>query len=206
MFIVLEGIDGSGKSTQAKLLQERLIDHKHSALLTCEPTQGDYGKEIRKIFSGKKKVDQHTIAALFLADRLEHILHPTEGMLTLLQQGHTIISDRYYLSSYAYHGAHVDMDWVIDINKKPAELLKPDMHIYLDMPPENAMERIKASRVSEQIEIYETLENLQKVYKNYEQAISKVENSEVIKRVDATLSTEEVALAIWAEVETSLAQ
>ncbi len=204
MFIALEGIDGSGKSTQVQELKENLERAGHSVYTTCEPTTEEYGREIREIFSGQKRVDQHTIAALFLADRLEHILRPDHGMLAHISAGHIVISDRYYLSSYAYHGAHVDMDWVIQLNTKPAEFLRPDLHIYLDIPVERAMERIQETR--EQIEIYETHENLQKVYDAYELAIDKVSDTENIVRIAADRDPQVVADAVWDAVSTIIPQ
>ncbi len=206
MLIALEGIDGSGKSTQAQILKDNLDSLGHKTLLTAEPTTGFYGANLRDIFAGHSQVDQHTIAAVFLADRLEHILHPEEGMLHLIAQGYTIITDRYYLSSYAYHGAHVDMDWVIDLNRKPASLLRPHLHIYLDMPPEQAMQRIQASREADDIELYETTQNLSKVYQAYNLAISRVADTERIRRVDATLSREQISEIIALEVDQVLAQ
>ncbi len=198
MFIALEGIDGSGKSTQISLLKAKLEAESIPVYSTCEPTRNDYGKEIRKIFSQEKIVDQHTIAALFLADRLEHILHPQSGMKAQIDRGYTVITDRYYLSSYAYHGAHVDMDWVIDINAKPAELLKPDLHIYLDITPESAMDRILSSR--EDIELYETASNLKAVHQSYEIAMEKVKNTENIIRLNANRSADQIHEDIWEQV------
>jgi dTMP kinase len=110
-----------------------------------------------------------------------------------------IITDRYYLSSYAYHGAHVDMDWVMDINTQAVMLLKPDIHIYIDIDPEVSLKRIKANR--EHIEMYETLDNLRAVYEKYEEAFSKVRKVENIKRIDGNRPQEEVANDVWNVVQ-----
>ena len=195
IFIALEGIDGSGKSTQSKLLAQKLKTLGHDVYQTFEPTDQPIGKMIRDIFAGRTEGDQKVIAALFAADRLNHILHSEYGMLSLRQKDKSIISDRYYLSSFAYHGAHVDMDWVMDLNAQAVMLLKPDLHIYIDIDPTISMERIKAGR--ETTEMYETLENLQNVYDKYEEAMSKVRKTENIKRIDGNRLQDEVAADIW---------
>ena len=120
-FIAFEGIDGCGKSTQVKLLSEQLSRQGHKVYITCEPTDSAIGKIIRSIFKHEMEADHRTIAGLFVADRLHHLLNKTDGILKKLSEGYTVITDRYYFSSYAYHGAHIDMDWVIEANRLSAE-------------------------------------------------------------------------------------
>src|ERR1700749_1131170 len=120
LFIALEGIDGSGKSTQIKLLAEKLTAAGHKVYTTCEPTDGPAGKLARSILKGAIKVDERVIAGLFMADRVDHLTNETNGLVRKLNEGYTIITDRYYFSSYAYHGSHMDMDWVIESNKMSA--------------------------------------------------------------------------------------
>ncbi|MFI5196773.1 MAG: dTMP kinase, partial [Chitinophagales bacterium] len=112
LFIALEGTDGSGKSSQVKLLAEKLENAGHKVYATFEPTDGVIGSMVRNILRGGIKADNRTIAALFLADRLDHLLNETNGIVKKLGEGYTVITDRYYFSSYAYHGTHMDMDWV----------------------------------------------------------------------------------------------
>src|ERR1051325_10206672 len=157
LFIAFEGIDGSGKSTQVKLLSYNLKNAGHKVYLTCEPTDGPIGKMIRDIFSHKMEADHKTIAALFVADRLDHLLNKESGILKKLDEGFTVITDRYYLSSLAYQGTHVPMKWVIEANALSTQLLKPDLNIYIDVTPEVGMERLTSDR--EIIELYETKEN-----------------------------------------------
>jgi dTMP kinase len=199
LFIALEGIDGSGKSTQISLLSDKLTSLNHKVHTTFEPTDSVIGKIIREIFAGKRQADQKVIAALFGADRLDHILSEPDGLLGKRQQGYTLISDRYYLSSYAYHGAHVDMDWVMDINTQAAMLLKPDLHVYIDISPEISMKRIQKNR--ESVEIYETLDNLKLVHEKYEEAFVKVGKSERIARINGDRPIEDIAVDIWREVQ-----
>jgi dTMP kinase len=199
LFIALEGIDGSGKSTQVSLLSEKLSSRGHNVHTTFEPTDSVIGKIIREIFAGKREGDQKVIAALFGADRLNHILAENDGMLAKRQAGSTVVTDRYYLSSYAYHGAHVDMDWVMDINAQATMLLKPDLHIYIDISPEVSMDRIRKGR--ETIEMYETLENLKTVYEKYEEAFIKVGKTERIARIKGERPVQDIAEDIWREVQ-----
>src|SRR5471030_1158912 len=167
-FIAFEGIDGSGESTQVKLLTEKLQEAGIKVYTTCEPTDGPMGKMIRDIFNHRTEADHRTIAALFVADRLDHLLNKTNGILKKLEEGYTVITDRYYFSSYAYQSPYMDMEWVIQANSLSADLLRPDLNIYIDIAPEDGMVRLNKDRNS--IELYETLENLNNVRAKYEEA------------------------------------
>jgi dTMP kinase len=191
LFIAFEGIDGSGKSTQVKLLAEKLTEKGHKIYTTHEPTSGPVGKMIRDIFNHRMESDQRTIAALFVADRLEHLLNKTDGILKRLAEGYTVITDRYYFSSYAYHSVHVDMDWVIALNREATKLLRPDLTIYIDISPEVSMQRIQKGR--ESVEMYETLENQKQVYAMYEKAFELEKDHEMVFRVNGDQSAEKIS-------------
>src|SRR6266487_2221386 len=165
LFIALEGIDGSGKSTQMKLLSEKLTGIGHKVYTTFEPTDGPIGSIIRNILKGRIKADNRTIAGLFAADRLDHLLNDVNGIIKKLSEGYTVITDRYYFSSYAYHGTHMNMNWVIDTNAMSAEILRPDINIFIDVPPDICMRRLSDNRTM--MELYETLENLHNVREKY---------------------------------------
>lgn len=139
MFIVLEGIDGCGKSTQAKLLADWFTEQRKEIVLTAEPTkEGDIGKFIREILSSKKQITPEALALLFVADRKEHLNNCIEP---LLSEGKVVISERYSLSTIAYQSAQgVDTDWLIDLHKY---IRKPDLIIFLDVSPENAEVNIR---------------------------------------------------------------
>ncbi|MCB0661423.1 MAG: dTMP kinase [Saprospiraceae bacterium] len=202
LFIVIEGIDGSGKSTQIERLKENLEKEGHKVKTTFEPTDGPIGKLIRKIFKHEVPADQHTIAGLFLADRLEHILNPEEGLLKWLEDGYTVISDRYYFSSYAYHGVHVDMQWVISCNTKCAEFLRPDVNIYIDVLPEVSMKRLQKGR--DALEMYETLDNLTKVRDAYLKAFELAGEKEIIEKVNGDRYPEDIAADIWSLIQSRI--
>jgi dTMP kinase len=195
LFIALEGIDGSGKSSQVKLLAKRLEDEGHKVYATFEPSDRFIGATVRNILKGNIKADHETIAALFLADRLDHLLNEENGLVKKMKEGFTVITDRYYFSSYAYHSTHVDMNWVISSNKICANILRPDINIFIDVPPEVSMQRITANR--ETTELFETLDSLKAVRANYLQAFEKLGNEEKITTIEGNRTINAIAEDIW---------
>lgn len=200
LFIAIEGTDGSGKSTQARLLAQRLSEAGHAVHSTFEPTGGHIGKLLRSILKGELKAGQESIAALFLADRLYHLNNEEDGLVKMIAEGKTVVSDRYYFSSYAYHSMFVDMDWVIDCNRLCAQLLRPHLTIFIDVSPEQCMQRILANR--EVPEIYETGETLKKVRDNYLKAFDKLATEEAVSIVDGDADIATVAARVWEVVNT----
>jgi dTMP kinase len=198
LFIAFEGIDGSGKSTQVKLLSDHLTAAGHMVYCTVEPTDSHIGSIIRDIFRHKIEADHRTIAGLFVADRLDHLLNKTNGILKKLEEGYTVITDRYYLSSYAYHGAHMSLDWVIEANSLSAGLLRPDLNIFIDISPEISMTRLTGGRNS--LELFENLENLVKVRDKYFEAMEKVKSGERIFITDGNRLPELIAADIRNEI------
>ena len=195
LFIAFEGIDGSGKSTQVKLLTQKLEAAGLKVYTTCEPTDSPIGKIIRDIFSHKIEAEHRTIAGLFVADRLDHLLNKTNGILKNLEEGYTVITDRYYFSSYAYQSTHVDQDWVIKANSLSAELRRPDLNIYIDISPELSIDRLNKGR--ESIELYETLENLQNVRDKYFEIMELLKAEEKVLIVDGNREPETISDEIW---------
>ncbi len=200
--IVLEGIDGSGKSTQAQMLYQRFCHENQDTILTCEPSNGPVGKLIRQILTGNQQLDQRAIANLFAADRTDHLMNEKNGMRHLVDQGKTVICDRYYFSSYAYHSQYMDMDWVFSINQYNAQILKPDLTFFIDVPPKTCVERIKTSR--ESLDIYETIEILTKVRDQYLTAFQRLDATENIIIMDGDTSPEEISQQIWDAVGENL--
>jgi thymidylate kinase len=198
LFIALEGIDGSGKSTQTRLLAEKLVSEGHKVYTTFEPTDSPIGSLIRNILKGRFKADHRTIAGLFVADRLDHLLNDVNGIVKKLEDGFTVITDRYLFSSYAYQGTHVDMDWVIQANSMSAGILKPDINIFIDVSPEVSMQRLHSNRG--QIELFETLENLKNVRAKYMEAFEKQKTEEKVAFVDGNRTPDLIAKDIWKEV------
>jgi dTMP kinase len=197
-FIAFEGLDGSGKSTQIKPLADKLKEQGFKIYTTAEPTKSRIGLLIKDIFNHKMEADHRTIAALYAADRLEHVLNKTDGILKKLDEGYTVISDRYYFSSYAYHGTHMDIDWVISANSLTADLLRPDLNIFIDVPIEVCIQRLNQGRSS--AELYETEENLKNVREKYFEAFEKMKGKEKILIIDGNRPADLIARDIWKEV------
>jgi dTMP kinase len=202
LFLAFEGIDGSGKSTQSKLLAEKLKEKGLNVYHTTEPTDSPIGAMIRKIFRHEMEADHRTIAGLYVADRLDHLTNSKNGLIKKLEEGYTVISDRYYFSSYAYQGTHMSIDWVIAANSQSAELLRPDLNIFIDVSPELCMKRLNKNRT--QIELYESLENLNNVRAKYFEAFEKLKNDEKIYIVDGNRSIEDIFSDIWSTVSALL--
>lgn len=198
-FVAFEGIDGSGKSTQIHLLSQRLRQEGHSVYQTFEPTDSPIGRLIRNVFAHKMKADHRTIAGLFVADRLHHLLEPEEGVLSQLNRGNHVLMDRYLFSSYAYQGAHTDLEWVIEANAESARLLVPDLYVYLDITPEVSLERLRSGR--EELELFETLENLKKVYGMYMKILERFGKEQEILVVDGNQPVEIISEIIWKRVK-----
>jgi dTMP kinase len=199
LFIALEGIDGSGKSTQAKLLTEQLTARGHKVYSTFEPTNNQIGKLIRDILRGNAKADHRVIAGLFVADRLDHLLNEEYGIVKKLEEGYTVIMDRYLFSSYAYQGAHMNIDWVIQANAMSAEILRPDVNIFIDVSPEVSMHRVHTNR--ENVELFETLDSLKLVRSKYMEAFEKQKYLEHIVSINGDRSVEAIAEDIWLQVK-----
>jgi len=142
VFICIEGIDASGKTTHARRLVENLRGKGFDAVYTTEPTLGEIGKIIRtNILQSQERVPSMIEALLFAVDRIEHV----ENMVKpALQEGKIVISDRYVYSSLAYQGAAgLDLKWIEEINKFA---IPPDLAIYIDIPAEVVFERLRREK------------------------------------------------------------
>lgn len=159
-FIVFEGIDGSGISTQTARLRSFLESNKIKAILAKEPSEGPVGTLIRQVLSGRMHgVDDGCLALLFAADRIDH---NRNKIIPALANGDFVICDRYLWSSYAYQGMKNDAAWIQEINR---HAYKPDLTIFIRVRPETSLKRITGSRF--QTEIFEKLDILQQVLDNY---------------------------------------
>lgn len=194
-FIAFEGIDGSGKSTQIKLLSQRL----ENPYTTFEPTDHAIGKLIRDIMSGKISVDPYTCAHLFSADRIEHIKNSEYGILNILKSGKNVISDRYIFSSYAYQGSEIPIEYVYELNKKASDTLMPDLTVFIDISPECAVKRISENRNS--VDIYETKDRLIKVRENYLKSFEQFKDLTNIFVIDGEKSISEISDIVYNEVK-----
>ncbi len=195
-FIVIEGLDGAGKSTQTEILTEKLLSRGVKVINHAEPTESEFGKMCREVLSGRKKITKSQLALLFTADRIEHNVSATDGINMHLQSGDTVICDRYYYSTLAYQGVDVGIDWLKSLNLGCEDIRKPDLCIFLDLTPEKSMERIKANRNADEIEIYENLEYLKSIRKRFYNVINSLKDSENICVINADGTVDEVASRI----------
>lgn len=157
LFIVFEGIDGCGKTTQLKMLCEKLERLGRNPTPTAEPTDSATGRMLRAALSGSDPRTACEMAALFTLDRIHHN-KAENGIEKWLEAGHDVISDRYYYSSLAYQGSLTDYEWVRHMNCACPEIRRPDLCIFLDISPKAALSRI-GSR-GEAKEIYEKEDTL----------------------------------------------
>ena len=202
-FIVFEGIDGAGKSTQVNLLTEKLVSLGYDVVLTAEPTTLPSGKALRQALSGKDKKSECEMATMFVLDRIAHNIDKESGIVPLCEQGKIVISDRYYYSTLAYQGHSTDYEWVKKMNLSCPDIKHPDLCIYLDLLPEQSLARIKAR--NEEVEIYENLEKLTKVRNTFLSVIEDLKNDgEKIFVVNADRSIEDISDEIFDIVHKNL--
>ena len=190
-FIVFEGIDGAGTSTQIKKICEK---NPQKFFQTAEPTSLETGKFLRKMLGGEFSVDEKTNSFLFAADRAEH-LYGKNGIIEQINNGKTVISDRYLFSSLAYQS--------ISCGEELPKLLNstfplPEILFFFEIDPEISLKRVDSR--NEKKEIYEKIETQKKIAMEYEKIISEYENNPSctmkIIRIDATKSIEEISEAI----------
>ena len=161
LFICIEGLDGSGKTTHAHRLVRNLQKRGFDAVYTTEPSRGELGTFIRgTILEGKKRVPRVVEALLFAVDRVEHF---DKDVKPALKEGKIVVSDRCVYSSLAYQGAAgLDLEWIAEINRFA---LPPDLALYIDVPPEIVVKRIR--RKKSVMERLETQQRVQKFYMKY---------------------------------------
>jgi dTMP kinase len=181
-FVCIEGLDGCGKTTQAKLLTKKL-KKTHDAIYTTEPTHGKIGRFIRKqCLQAEKRWPSTVEALLFAADRFEHVENEINPWLG---EGKLVVSDRYLYSSLAYQGAAgVDLSWILSLNK---HAVLPGLAIFIDVAAETVVQRLKSEK-----SVMENLETLRRVREVY---LSLVKNGDLVI-IDGNTSKQEVAKGI----------
>lgn len=217
-FISFEGIDACGKDTQIDKLIKKFDNEGIKYWKTEEPTDSEIGKFIReKCLSDKVKIERSALDQLFIADRIQHI-NSVNGLKYHLYNGKNVICGRYILSGIVYmaynmyHSSHFSFNKVqqsirmaINYNAVAADLLLPDIIIYLDVNPSMAIERIALR--SKDIEIYESLETLREIYDIYHIAINMLKNewfeTEIIC-IDGERSIDEIELDVGKSINNVL--
>ena len=144
-------------------------------------------------------MDNKAIAALFAADRLDHLLNEVDGIASKIEEGTTVLTDRYYFSSYAYHGVDMPMDWIIQANEQSSQILRPTVNIFIDTDPDIAMERIARNRFHR--ELFEKKSRLIEVREKYLEAFEKRKDVERVMIIDGNRSEREIAEDIWEKLQ-----
>jgi len=173
-FIVFEGLDGSGQSTQADLLKNFFIEKGYEVVLTKEPTNDSLAsQEIRETLDKKLKIDPQKLQELFTQDRRDHL---EKLIIPALKNGKTVISDRYFFSTFAYGVANgLDLAWLMKIND---EFLIPNSSFILKVKPEICVARIEKRGGAKTL--FEELEKLTKVWETYAILPNYIENTYII--------------------------
>lgn len=198
-FIVIEGLDGSGKTTQIRLLSQKLRELGRQVAETAEPTASATGGLVRDALSGFTPRTGAEIAALFMTDRVAHNVNPVNGINKMLTEGRDVICDRYYYSSLAYQGSVTDPEWVFHINVDCPEIRKPDLCVFLDLDDEACCRRMDQGRAFR--EIYENDNALMRIRRRYYEIFDRLKERDTICIVDADRTPEEVAEDVFAAVE-----
>lgn len=186
LFIVFEGLDGSGSTTQAKLLCEKLKTHNQPVHHTSEPTNRKIGTLLREFLQGQGLLSPEGLQLLFCADRADHLKNEIE---LDLKQGVSVVCDRYILSTLAFGSLDLDLNWLKNLNLK---FRKPDLTFLLQVHPSECIKRIESR--GNQKELFEKQEVLEKVWQNYK---SLAENENDICIINGERNKEEVASEIW---------
>ena len=196
LLIAFEGIDGCGKSTQLRMLGEYLAKRGRKSCSSAEPTNYPTGKMLRRALSGEDPRTPTEMAAMFTLDRIHHNVAP-DGIRASLAAGLDVLTDRYYYSSLAYQGSLCDYEWVRRMNVECPDIRRPDLCIFLDLPPKVALSRI--GQRGEQREIYEKEETLTLVRSTFLRVFETLEDRVAV--IDAQGTAEEVAARVIAAVE-----
>ena len=197
-FIVFEGIDGSGTTTQIKKLAERFP--KEKVFVSAEPTKNETGLFLRRMLKGEFSVNEKTSSFLFAADRCEH-LYGKNGILEQIQNGKIALSDRYFFSSLAYQSVSCGKNFPEHLNSL---FPLPEILFYFKINPEISINRVTAR--GEKTEIYEKIEFQKKTADIYDQVINSYKQKEKsqgmkIITIDAEKPIDEISEIIWSSLK-----
>ena len=181
LFVVFEGLDGAGSTTQVKLLFGYLKERGYLVLETKEPTNNLIGGLIRGQLTHEWKTGQECLQLLFAADRAHHL---EKEVIPAIKKGYIVISDRYMFSSMAFGGIDLDMEWIKKINER---FILPDITFLLRVSPPVCLERIGKNRFG--FQLFEEKEKLEKTWMNYQKIkkefpnIFEIDGEQEIERV-----------------------
>lgn len=196
VFIVFEGLDGAGTTTQMKKLGEKFSSRGKDVFITHEPTDNPIGRLVRACLQKKFRTTPSALALLYASDRDDHLDNPEYGINGHLSRGGVVISDRYFYSTLAYQGVECDLEFLRRIN---APFRDADVIIFVDTPVDECMARIE--KRGEEKELFEKKEYLTKVRANYLREFDALPEGVELITIDGTLSIEDTALTIENELK-----
>jgi dTMP kinase len=197
-FIVFEGCDGAGTTTQRNILRDKLTSEKMDVFDTFEPTDSPIGRLLREALSKKHEFCPETLTFLFSADRCEHI-YGKNGILEHCNRGGITICDRYLLSTQVYQGILCGDELALRLN---SEFPIPAMLLFFDIDPEIALSRVEGRGQTK--EIYEYAEFQTKVRARYKKLLPSCgEQGSKVLVIDAAKPIGEVAANVWDAVNSS---
>jgi len=153
-------LDGCGKTTQVKLLTEKLREQGEKVIETNEPTKGSVGKLVRQVLEKKVILPSDALQLLFVADRSDHL---KQTIKPALSAGKVVISDRYLWSTIAYGSLNLDKNWLLSLHRY---CLYPNISIFLEVKPKTCLQRIGLR--GENKTIFEEEEKLRRVWQTYQ--------------------------------------
>lgn len=195
-FIVLEGLDGAGTTTQLKNLKVELEKFSLKIHTTNEPTSRPIGRLVRTVLSGEFKTTNLALARLYSADRDDHLFNSEDGILKQINDNKIVISDRYFYSSLAYQGVNCDFNKVLELNK---DFPHPQILIYIETPINECLSRI--DKRGEKKEIFEKRDFLTKVNDNYNKVFNDLPEGVNLIKIDGTLSIDKITNIMIDEVK-----
>ncbi|ORC37230.1 dTMP kinase [Marispirochaeta aestuarii] len=188
-FFVIEGLDGSGTTTQLHRIGRRSEGLSPVLFPTFEPTDNPIGQLIRKILHKEVTVPHDTLMRLFSADRSLHLFEKNHGILDRIASGETVLSDRYLFSSVAYQSLYASLDDVLQLNHFPL----PQRVFFIELSPELCASRRK-TRSKE--ELFDETEMQRKIRDNYYRAFECFPDLD-IQIIDGSASIDEITRIIW---------
>ena len=193
-FVALEGLDGSGTTTQLRMLDRKMTSLDIPHTMTCEPTDRPVGRLIRDVLEHRIELHAETLALLFAADRSDHV-RAENGIVAQTSEGRIVVSDRYVFSSLAYQGLLCGLEFVSSIN---SGFPLPEAVVFIDAPPEICQER---RSLRGKPDLYEDLVFQRRVRESYLEVFSRYTDTSMrLIRLDGTKKVDELAETLWSSL------
>jgi dTMP kinase len=196
-WVVFEGLDGAGTTTQADLLARRLkreVSYPEEVLQSAEPTSGSIGLTLRSVLRGEIRLDKTAMALAFAADRSDHLCR-SDGILARRERGHWIVLDRYLYSTLAYQDCS-ERDWLLQVN---ARFPRPDFLVFLDTPVDVCLRRMEQRNGGK--DLFEKEESLRRIEESYRWVLEVEAERTKLLVYDGCLPAEEIADRVFEQIQ-----